>query len=103
MRRHANRQKCDLGYDCDRQPSWTAPETVEINQQPVTRLAVRDQSGRLLGHRAVQTAGLRDARRVLPQAKVPPIAEFVCMKGGAALRRENQQLVKLPSTPDGSV
>jgi hypothetical protein len=37
MRRHANRQECDLQvYDCDRQSSWTAPETVEINQQPVT-------------------------------------------------------------------
>jgi hypothetical protein len=51
MRRHANRQECDLQvYDCDRQSSWTAPETVEINQQPVTGLAVRDQSGPLLGH-----------------------------------------------------
>jgi hypothetical protein len=39
-------------------------------------------------------------RSILPQAKVPPHAEFVCMACNAAFRRENQQLVKIPSTPE---
>ena len=60
MRRHANRQDCDLRiYDCDRQPSWTPPETLEIDQQPVMRLAVRDQSGRLLGHLFISETGVK--------------------------------------------
>jgi DNA-directed RNA polymerase subunit RPC12/RpoP len=41
-------------------------------------------------------------RPVLPHAKVPPAAEFVCMACNAAFRREDQQLVKLPSTPERS-
>jgi hypothetical protein len=60
MRRHADRQECDLQvYDCDRRPSWTAPETIEINGQPVTRLTVRDQSGRLLGYLFITDNGVR--------------------------------------------
>ena len=41
-------------------------------------------------------------RRVLPQTKLPPTTEFVCMGCDAACRHEDQQLGKLPSTPERS-
>ena len=73
MRRHANRQDCDLRiYDCDRQPSWTPPETLEIDQQPVMRLAVRDQSGRLLGHLFISETGVK-THTISELERSPPI------------------------------
>ena len=39
-------------------------------------------------------------RAVLPRAKVPPQTEFICMACDAAFRRENQQLIKIPSAPE---